>query len=807
MSSRSSQYVEVQLEIGHRATPKTVVAEEDGHTHDWTVFVRGPEKSSIEHFVEKVIFYLHESFPKPKRVVKEPPYQVSESGYAGFELPVEVYFKNKEEPKKIAFDYDLYLRLDDSVSHSRREKLTFQNPSNDFKKKLLKAGGVTNETSGPSVKTSSHSDDKHLQQQTSSKDTTNTNNNTNTTTTTTTNNSNNNSKHKGSLATSDGKKSKTLGVIPSKDKSLIKSQNATTITQPTNPPPVADKQIKPPNKQFTDLFGSPIQARPDSIAKSKDNLSKTKSTEIASKSLKNSESSKSSHKKSEKISSQSLSPNHKSIDIIKSSKELTTKDKKDKKEPKDSKTTTKESIKSKRDDDSISISSSKSKKNRLLSPKAYEPSDKKSDKKSSESKSTKKRRNSTSSNSSSLTASSYGGGGTGIESKSHTKDPQKSSNSNNKDKDIKKDSKRQKVLSKDSNTSSGRKKESSTSTKISFSDNNTNTTIEIKSIKKEKTWDKSRSKEFKSAKDKPTVISSNNNNISTNNTSAGSLLNSSKSKIKSEPNSIKSSKVNGNKYTKASKDKYGSYNNNINNRERSSSPSSSSLKSPINERDNQRTAAFESNDSMSPPSSDNTSPIGIIPIRPNRKPESNHNNRLLSLNSLDSSDDDAITKSLNTSTTTSKSSKPYTNSKNESKEFDKTTNSNKRLETTTQQQQQQHNSQLQSSLKRKKSEFQSKEQQQPNKRLLDNNLSSIAKSDRLLTTVALSSPDYDDSVRLNDLMDVQKRINESTNSDLLQKIVDIIEESGSFSLTDSTFDFDLMRLDDKTVRKLKSYLG
>lgn len=75
--------------------------------------------------------------------MKEPPYQVSESGYAGFELPVEVYFKNKEEPKKICFDYDLYLRLDDAVSNTRREKLTFQNPSNDFKKKLLKAGGVS----------------------------------------------------------------------------------------------------------------------------------------------------------------------------------------------------------------------------------------------------------------------------------------------------------------------------------------------------------------------------------------------------------------------------------------------------------------------------------------------------------------------------------------------------------------------------------------------------------------------------------------------------------------------------------------
>jgi len=76
-------------------------------------------------------------------VVKEPPYQVSESGYAGFELPVEVYFRNKEEPKKITFEYDLYLRVNEICNNSRREKLTFQNPNNDFKKKLLKAGGVS----------------------------------------------------------------------------------------------------------------------------------------------------------------------------------------------------------------------------------------------------------------------------------------------------------------------------------------------------------------------------------------------------------------------------------------------------------------------------------------------------------------------------------------------------------------------------------------------------------------------------------------------------------------------------------------
>ncbi|XP_058637564.1 protein AF-9 isoform X2 [Onychostoma macrolepis] len=107
------------------------------------VFVRGPEHSNIQHFVEKVVFHLHESFPRPKRVCKDPPYKVEESGYAGFILPIEVYFKNKEEPKKVRFDYDLFLHLEGHppVNHLRCEKLTFNNPTEEFRRKLLKAGG------------------------------------------------------------------------------------------------------------------------------------------------------------------------------------------------------------------------------------------------------------------------------------------------------------------------------------------------------------------------------------------------------------------------------------------------------------------------------------------------------------------------------------------------------------------------------------------------------------------------------------------------------------------------------------------
>ncbi|XP_073492473.1 protein AF-9 isoform X6 [Aquarana catesbeiana] len=151
------------------------------------VFVRGPEHSNIQHFVEKVVFHLHESFPRPKRVCKDPPYKVEESGYAGFILPIEVYFKNKsdnnptnkqggalisqacrpgrfveillpEEPRKVRFDYDLFLHLEGHppVNHLRCEKLTFNNPTEEFRRKLLKAGGIMVMSEGSSSGTSLH---------------------------------------------------------------------------------------------------------------------------------------------------------------------------------------------------------------------------------------------------------------------------------------------------------------------------------------------------------------------------------------------------------------------------------------------------------------------------------------------------------------------------------------------------------------------------------------------------------------------------------------------------------------------------
>ena len=80
-------------------------------------------------------------------VIKNPPYEVTESGYGSFECRIDVYFRNKGDPRKLTFTHDLLLSLDrksDPVVVARCEKLTFRSPSEEFAQRLLRAGGVSN---------------------------------------------------------------------------------------------------------------------------------------------------------------------------------------------------------------------------------------------------------------------------------------------------------------------------------------------------------------------------------------------------------------------------------------------------------------------------------------------------------------------------------------------------------------------------------------------------------------------------------------------------------------------------------------
>lgn len=62
----SKMRIKVAFEIGHSASPKSKKSPE-GFTHDWELYVRGSEGNNISRFVDRVVFNLHESFPKPIR--------------------------------------------------------------------------------------------------------------------------------------------------------------------------------------------------------------------------------------------------------------------------------------------------------------------------------------------------------------------------------------------------------------------------------------------------------------------------------------------------------------------------------------------------------------------------------------------------------------------------------------------------------------------------------------------------------------------------------------------------------------------
>ncbi|XP_064176104.1 protein ENL-like isoform X1 [Anguilla rostrata] len=57
-----------------------------------------------------------------------------------------------------------------------------------------------------------------------------------------------------------------------------------------------------------------------------------------------------------------------------------------------------------------------------------------------------------------------------------------------------------------------------------------------------------------------------------------------------------------------------------------------------------------------------------------------------------------------------------------------------------------------------------------------------------------------------ELVELHRRLMALRERNILQQIVNLIEETGHFNVTNTTFDFDLFSLDESTVRKLQSYL-
>ncbi|KAJ7248471.1 yeats family protein [Mycena rebaudengoi] len=91
------------------------------HTHTWTVAVRGAASppnaednmvggaDDLSHFIKRVTFKLHETYPNPSRNVDKPPFEVTETGWGEFEIQIRITFVADAGEKPITFYHHLKL--------------------------------------------------------------------------------------------------------------------------------------------------------------------------------------------------------------------------------------------------------------------------------------------------------------------------------------------------------------------------------------------------------------------------------------------------------------------------------------------------------------------------------------------------------------------------------------------------------------------------------------------------------------------------------------------------------------------------
>ncbi|VDP09864.1 unnamed protein product [Soboliphyme baturini] len=131
----------LRLEVGHESWMLSSPTPSCSHplTHRWKVYVRGINDFVLdESLIEKVVFQLHEDFESARRVVTSPPYEVSETGYAGFSIPIYLSFVNYK--REFCLEYDMNLRYVSQDKTKVIKTLEFRDPKPDLRAKLINAG-------------------------------------------------------------------------------------------------------------------------------------------------------------------------------------------------------------------------------------------------------------------------------------------------------------------------------------------------------------------------------------------------------------------------------------------------------------------------------------------------------------------------------------------------------------------------------------------------------------------------------------------------------------------------------------------
>lgn len=77
----------------------------NGHTHEWSVYVRPYKNEDIGIWVKKVQFKLHDSYDVPTRVVEKPPFEVCETGWGEFEFVIKIFFQDINEKPVSTYNF------------------------------------------------------------------------------------------------------------------------------------------------------------------------------------------------------------------------------------------------------------------------------------------------------------------------------------------------------------------------------------------------------------------------------------------------------------------------------------------------------------------------------------------------------------------------------------------------------------------------------------------------------------------------------------------------------------------------------
>uniref|UniRef100_A0A3Q3G6W0 YEATS domain-containing protein 4 n=1 Tax=Kryptolebias marmoratus TaxID=37003 RepID=A0A3Q3G6W0_KRYMA len=109
--------------------------EEDGHTHQWSVYVKPYRNEDMSAYVKKIQFKLHESYVNPLRVVTKPPYEITETGWGEFEIIVKIFFIDPNE-RPVTLYHLLKLFQSDSSAMPKKtvvsefyDEMIFQDPT------------------------------------------------------------------------------------------------------------------------------------------------------------------------------------------------------------------------------------------------------------------------------------------------------------------------------------------------------------------------------------------------------------------------------------------------------------------------------------------------------------------------------------------------------------------------------------------------------------------------------------------------------------------------------------------------------